>query len=621
MRAKQIYKESSKSTLAHQTENPYVSTKSTFNDLIWDFKSEIANPTLGKCQKRINWGFKLKNGDLFTDERYASLFLSCKQLVYSMLWHPVHNRMRKPISIVLSWTNIRCFINFIVTRPYPVKRFKDVTAFLVDEYIKEVKAAHTNGEVERSTVYRKVLGLKYLFDFRDKMVDGISIDPLRGESPGKIAGLTQAYQQQQKTEYIPDELLARLIATALDYVEVYADFLIETFETYLAIRRQYESPQYQIEKWFPTVLLPEAPNASFRLEWTSIPEFQKHLLRLRTACAVLIAFITGMRISEILSIEEGCIETEVDNNNGEFIWVISTLYKVQRKSEGTVTKWLGGPIAAKSIRVLERLTAHARDTRGCKRLFVPTTRISLAQWTTGGALTGSRIEKDINEFVKWMKLKEEGGEMYCVTPHMFRRTFARQVIRCNHMNILALKEHFKHVSLMMTDHYLGVDDELLEMLRSEEDKLSFETFDKVMSAHRLGGPRGKEVVRQVDAAIADGRLPPEFRGEAGAHLRRQMIVELIESGQQIYPCGMANHCWYRMETALCSQSDLPVLALCNPSSCANSIIGGEHAEYWEGVEVKADQLLRLNPKGAPYRERLVKLKNIASRINKDLHEK
>ena len=92
-------------------------------------------------------------------------------------------------------------------------------------------------------------------------------------------------------------------------------------------------------------------------------------------------------------------------------------------------------------------------------------------------------------------------------------------------------------------------------MTEEEEKLLFESFDKALRAERMAGPGGARLKRKIDEAITDGRLPKEFRGEAGGYLRKDMIRNLVESGQRIYPCAASNYCWFRPESALCTQGD------------------------------------------------------------------
>jgi hypothetical protein len=95
----------------------------------------------------------------------------------------------------------------------------------------------------------------------------------------------------------------------------------------------------------------------------------------------------------------------------------------------------------------------------------------------------------------------------------------------------------------------------------------------------MAGPGGSHLKRKIDEAIADGRLPKDFRGEAGSHLRKEMIRNLVEAGQRVYPCAASNYCWFRPESALCTQGDHPLLKRCNPGACANSIVTLEHKPH------------------------------------------
>jgi hypothetical protein len=201
---------------------------------------------------------------------------------------------------------------------------------------------------------------------------------------------------------------------------------------------------------------------------------------------------------------------------------------------------------------------------------------------------------------------------------MFRRTFARHVARYDTTNLLALKEHFKHASLWMTDYYVGSDLELWTLMMEEEEKLFFESFDKALQAKHLAGPGGVHLKKRIDEAIADGRLPREFRGEAGSHLRKEMIRDLVESGQRVYPCAASNYCWFRPESALCTRGNHPLLKRCNPGACTNSIITLEHKPHWEKVERDCQELLELKPQAEPYQRALQDIHAVSRKILGDL---
>jgi hypothetical protein len=170
----------------------------------------------------------------------------------------------------------------------------------------------------------------------------------------------------------------------------------------------------------------------------------------------------------------------------------------------------------------------------------------------------------------------------------------------------------------MTDYYVGSDLELWTLMMEEEEKLFFESFDKALQAKHLAGPGGVHLKKRIDEAIADGRLPREFRGEAGSHLRKEMIRDLVESGQRVYPCAASNYCWFRPESALCTRGNHPLLKRCNPGACTNSIIALEHKPHWEKVERDCQELLELKPQAEPYQRALQDIHAVSRKILRDL---
>jgi hypothetical protein len=228
------------------------------------------------------------------------------------------------------------------------------------------------------------------------------------------------------------------------------------------------------------------------------------------------------------------------------------------------------------------------------------------------------IRVRLKHFLAALGLKDSSGRIFHIHPHMFRRTFARHVVRHDTTNLLALKEHFKHISLSMTDYYVGSDLELWTVMMEEEEKLLFESFDKALRAERMAGPGGARLKRKIDEAISEGRLPREFRGEAGDHLRKEMICNLVESGQRVYPCAASNYCWFRPESALCTQGNQPLLKRCNPGACTNSIITLEHKPHWVKVQRDCEDLMDLKPQAEPYQKALRDIHAVSSKILLDL---
>jgi len=348
----------------------------------------------------------------------------------------------------------------------------------------------------------------------------------------------------------------------------------------------------------------------------SVRQLNIELCYLQTACFVLIAFATGMRVSEILSLQAGCCETQKEPGQADLVWLRGRVFKMQGVPDGRRTKWLGGPVCAKAVAVLERLGRQVRRRVGTNYLWMSIPALKKAR--PDSAFVAQTLRVKLKSFLTMLSLRDLRGRIFQIHPHMFRRTFARHVVRHDTTNLLALKEHFKHLSLAMTDYYVGNDPELWTLMMEEEEKLLFESFDKTLRAEHMAGPGGTRLKRNIDEAIADGRLPREFRGEAGSHLRKEMIRNLVESGQRVYPCAASNYCWFRPESALCTQGNHPLLKRCNPGACTNSIIALEHKPHWEKVQRDCEELLELKPQAEPYQKALQDIQAVSRKILRDL---
>jgi integrase len=582
--------------IASSSGNPEISLASRFQDEVWDFSNEIRNPTIEKSSKLIRWSFVTPDRGRFTDPRFRMLRHSFKQFIYALLWHPVDEPPFAASAAQQIFNRTTLFIQHLLSYPHPILRFKDVLPHHCEDYIQNV----LNTELSASYKYGRIHVLQKLFQYRHVMDDGLLVDPFQGKPPvRKIAGYSHAAQRETQTPVIPDEALTPLIRGALEYVDRSADYLLSAFEGVEAVRKARCNFAYRATRY-----LRDLPVSDYCLEGTkfagglqSLRQLFVELTHLQAACFVLIAFATGMRISEVLSLREGCCETAKEPGQPD-------------------PKWLGGPISAMAVAVLERLGRRARRRLKTSYLWLPTPRFTRPRGSEPLAAIVIRVR--LNNFVAMLEIKDASGRPFHLHPHMFRRTFARHVARYDTTNLLALKEHFKHASLYMTDYYVGNDHELWTLMVEEEEKLFLETFDKALQSDYLAGPGGSHLKRKIDAAIAEGRLPKDFRGEAGSHLRKEMIRNLVEAGQRVYPCAASNYCWFRPESALCTQGDHPLLKRCNPGACANSIVTREHKPYWEKIQRDCESLMEQKPQAEPYQRALADIHAISSKILRGL---
>ena len=603
-------------------DNPQVSAVSRFHDEVWDFSNESRNPAIDKSMKRIRWGFGTPDGRLFTDPPFRSLLIALKQFIYALRWHPLDSVPFAAGTLPYAFRQAKRFVMHLLAYPTPILRFKDVLPHHCEDYVEGLTSSHLCVGYK----YHCLSMLEKLALYSPVMKEGLVIDPLKGEPAGEMVGWNKASLLESQTEIIPDEILGPPVQGALEYVDRFAGYLLEANEAVEGIRKQESGSRTRFDHCSARWLREHPPSAyslagsKFKYGLSSRCELDRELCYLQDACFVLIAFAAGMRISEILSLQVGCCEIEKEPGQADLVWLRSRVFKMQGVPEGRTARWLGGPLCARAVRVMEGLTERTRRQTKVRSLWVPIPSFARRP-RAAGPLIGDTIRYRLGEFTTMLGLRDARGRPFHLHPHMFRRTFARHVVRHDTTNLLALKEHFKHVSLSMTDYYVGNDMELWALMVEEEEKLLFESFDKALRAERMAGPGGARLKRKIDEAITDGRLPEEFRGEAGAHLRKEMIGNLVESGQRVYPCAASNYCWFRPESALCTQGNQPLLKRCNPGACTNSVITPEHRPHWEKVRRDCEDLMALKPKAEPYQKALQDIHAVSSKILRDLARK
>jgi integrase len=456
----------------------------------------------------------------------------------------------------------------MATRPSPILRFQDVLPGDITEYLAYLGTrTGRNGEIASSTKSHYLSALNLLYDKKELLGDSIRFRPTGNKSPDEVTGHRNEDALQNRTKAIPDDELKAIINAALEYVQTRAAAILKCLEEFVEFakhaarngnRRQIRYRYYEVH-FFAT-----------RNDFQSAADLSAELVQLRTACFIIVVFSTGMRLSEILAMKRGCVRQEKTANHGTFFWIDSRLYKTQKLVSGAPRAWMCGPLAAQAVEALERL---------CRILNVKTKYLfaDIRMFITVIRTKGSKVRL-INRFTAGHEVKKfcaALGIRSDIHTHRFRRSFARNIIRFSSTSILALREHFKHWSIYMTDWYVGVDPELIEDLEAERRLLSIEAMEKIFT-QPVSGAGGRKWTKELEQRIQDGRLPRNFKGKAGLEFRKTMISGLHDSGMIVVPCGNFTHCVFQQDRALCNEGDRPIPNRCNPTDCPNSYITEEH---------------------------------------------
>lgn len=572
-------------------DNVRVSARSLFREERWDFTAEIGNVSLSASEKVINWRFQVTPERDFLDPAYEVMLLALKQLAYTMLFL---DKPRKCLTVIHTFKYMRRFVRFLSEREHPIYRFSDVLESDLERYIDQLRVrVDLSGEVTAGTLCLNLVELNRLFDFRDYLVDSLRYKPTKNSTPRGMAGVQNS--RSSKTQAIPDDELKAIIDLAVDYIQNRAPLMFKCLRDYkrfartvnfVALKGRGVKARYIESHFFLK-----------RKDYCSASELNTSLLHLRTACLILILFCTGMRISEALAIKRNCIRQQLDQNHGTFYWIHSLLFKTQKSNSGSPRSWMCGRLAAQAVSVLEQM-GDVLDA-GIK---TPYLLFAYTHFLIDRATSTKKI-KPLSMGLADDNLRRFGaanGINIVLHAHRFRKSFARNIVRYSTTPILALKDHFKHWSLYMTDWYIGLDDGLIEELEAERLLLSIETMDKICT-QPVSGAGGRRWSQELERRIAEGRLPRNFRGKAGAEFRKDMIQDFHISGIVVTKCGAFTNCIFEASSALCTKGNRPLVNLCNPYDCTNSYILPEniafHKEKLTTVERLYDKLSKEEKNG------------------------
>ena len=309
--------------------------------------------------------------------------------------------------------------------------------------------------------------------------------------------------------------------------------------------------------------------------YTAIPDVRT-LLRLRGqlvyACYIVIASHTGMRASEIGAIQSECLETLAGDGGQPLLFVRSRVFKTAAEVDGFETRWVAGrdrpgnPVRLAVQVMVELCSIHPAEA-GASGLWA----IANGCWTSG--LRSNRtFSLWTNRFARTSGLPRP----WTFSSHQFRKTFARWIVIHHKVDMLALRDHFKHVSVIMTDRYVG-DVELRELIGDAQSEEAAYQLGQCMNSDRLAGKAGEELLR------ANGR----FRGEAGRTAAMEYAKKMVADGFVVLN-NEFGICLYAAETARC-QGDLARVGVETCLRCANAIFGPQHLPFWR--ELSSDAIV------------------------------
>lgn len=541
------------SSLEKWLETIQVSTKSSFRDNFWEFDA----PDIYKMvYKSISFDKPTDGGHKLSD--YPNLCENIKRVIFFMQTTIETRRKKKFLSQVSTFRYFMSLVDWLVNNN--IKKFSDFSKQNLNQYIDFLKS-----KKQEKSIKHYLYPIRYVYQYREYLVDVFKDDVF---SELDLSTFDKASREnREKTKAIPNHILEEMCAKLMPIID------------------------YFYENKFDLNTL----NKQAMIKNDNIHNHNYVIPKLNAIGYFMIGLYTGMRLSEIVSIKKSGVK--VDENN--VVVLNSKLYKTVGHNDGRPENWGCGinnenNYALKIIKILSRLTPENHED-----LFF--------------IYHQKKVKKlNMNEINGYLqKLANFCYVDWDISSHQLRKTFARLIGITDKTCLLALKEHFKHASLAMTDYYVGSNFELLGMINEEKQLEITEGLESIFSSDKLAGKLGEK--------ISKSNL--KFRGNVEA--RKEYINELLNNSDLIVVPHEYGFCIYQPEQAKCKGENKNI-GLNTCKNCNNFAVSEKHKVFWvnrvEQYENFKEQIINIPKQQTTIEElnfEINEAKDIINKINQE----
>lgn len=388
---------------------------SRVRDMVWEMWPFVTTPNTRLNRKRLDWSG--------IPDAYRE---ACQNVLFRY-WKVGRLGQSLPgvSTLINTLQNLRIFCRYIAS--LGLQSLADVQPLHIANF---VHAQKTAGLAAR-TLASQFSELELLYDLRDQHKATLQVHPWPDSSASEIAGwVGQDGQDARKvalTPLMPVEVAQHLYLHAKGILE-HAEGLLD--ERDIGERSAFKKP---------------------------------NIKAIRDACFYLLGVLTGMRSSELSSIEVGAGRTEVKNGI-TFHWVASVEHKTKKGRVEYLMPSMGHDI----LRILERWSQPYRrrlaeqiaalevenGRRSDKQLqWLATARSDVRRLFLGNgrggivSVSGSGWTQVLSQFAL------AADTDWKLAAHQMRRLYAYTFVRHRLGDMLFLKEQFKHSSIDMTQLY------------------------------------------------------------------------------------------------------------------------------------------------------------------------
>ncbi len=616
---------------------------SRYGDHVWDLSPHIHTRNKAASNKIIDFSSpQFADGSRLTAPQHAGLREGVKALLYVRLAQnsPHSGKPLSGITAIGLWMSLCPLLRWMVDAGYG--SFATLTSEACLAYVdhsrkRSVWEHSANGRPDKkltaSTLYNYFVSVEDLWHFREFLSDALQEHPWPGQSAGSLAGVKKGGTDRvAKTEQIPDRLMGLLVQESLRYV---ADGYGEQL---LACRNAHAEGKPVNEHLT-------------RLGLSSWQAVKAELTRLHTTCYIVIAGLSGMRDSEMASLETGCYYEHEGWDGAIYGWIKGHTYKLEEDPKPA--EWMVPPVVKNAVDMVMQVTAPLRDKLEQQTAALEAKLRDLSYLNSThrqqdeetlremkqnrhalllngplwhgriGILDSNTIRTRLKDLARHLNLQVQAddlaqvldktgikvGEIWPLAPHQFRRTFARYVARCILGDVRYLRTHFKHWSLDMTLGYSWGDEDCLEVTLIEEilaerqnlqDDIVWGWIDITTNQH-LAASGGNNIEKVRRSSLPMVAANPKT------------VARQLSQGYFLRGLG---HSWCTEKE--CQGKGIYSVTECR--SCENRVIDESHTPVWHGIRNQQIELMMRDDCGDPIWQGALDSLRYAEQILADLGE-
>lgn len=629
-------------------------------DVFWALPPTTPGSKITSC--RVNWSMELHDGSRLTDSRHARRLTWAKRLMALILCAPANGKVPAPASLLLFQQGFKWLVSWMAMRFIHDPDELDVQAYIEDlpRFIAESK---DDDEITVAQGNRALVILAFLWSERRLLkkwgVPTLAENPFRDHGSNYFAKVI-ATKAQGWTPPLPDEVALPLfnqvawwlgqpaedVIRLLEYVDdplAGKELEISTAQSKRGFRKQVAGVEHQARRKradrlfaeFTFSVLPgdSQPWHAALSEATEIDQLDRTRAQrvrilfdaVREACALCVQGFSGLRISELMGIEEGYdadsglpkgVRVEDSATGLYHVYVIRTVLSKTEEGLPREMDWVLGmcpkgspeePLPVRALRLLNRLHAPWRARATTSRLMLagsvgavlPTKSAALGPMTSEKMLNAmkrfmarwvdlsnlpdeSKHKIRDNDLVPW---RESNGSVF--KSHMLRKSWAQFMFAVDPRLMPAIQLQFHHLSIAMTDTgYIGNNPLLVVDMDSVATQARNQMIlEVIMGRNPLAGKMGEQLERATNALANHVKDMPT----SDAY---NAVVDYCEHAQlQIFfsPHGICMpvqthemRCQDEASTPLLLRKQ-PNARTRQPSLCAGCgcfVLDARHADFW-----------------------------------------